>query len=232
MKLLIVEDESELAASLVSYLRPQYVCEVAATFEQAQEKMLLYDYDCILLDLTLPGGDGLDLLRELQRQRKADGVIITSARDGLDDRIRGLNLGADDYLPKPFHLPELSARIAALVRRRRYHGHNLLVAHELTVDVPARIATVRDTPLNLTRSEFDLLLFFLANPGRVVSKGAIAEHLTGEAADYLDSYETVYAHVKNLKRKLADAGAADYISTVYGVGYVFRLPSAADPATP
>lgn len=222
MKLLIVEDEPEMAASLVSYLRSQYVCEVAATFDQAQEKMLLYDYDCILLDLTLPGGDGLALLSALQARQKATGVIITSARDGLDDRIEGLRLGADDYLPKPFHLPELSARIAALVRRRRFNGQNLLFARGLTVDTAARTAAVGAVPLVLTRSEFDLLLLLLANPGRVISKGAIAEHLSGDTAEQFDNYDTIYVHVKNLKRKLAEAGALDYIGTVYGVGYVFK----------
>ena len=225
MKLLIVEDEPEMVASLVAYLRPQYVCEVATTFGQAQEKMLLYDYDCILLDLTLPGGDGLALLGELQRRQKADGVIITSARNALDDRIEGLRLGADDYLAKPFHLPELGARIAALVRRRRFGGQNLLRLRDLVVDVPARTAAVGAAPIALTRSEFDLLLLLLANPGRVVSKGAIAEHLSGDVAEQFDNYETVYAHIKNLKRKLAEVGADDYISTVYGVGYVIKISS-------
>ena len=225
MKLLIVEDEPEMVASLVAYLRPQYVCEVATTFGQAQEKMLLYDYDCILLDLTLPGGDGLALLGELQRRQKADGVIITSARNALDDRIEGLRLGADDYLSKPFHLPELGARIAALVRRRRFGGQNLLRLRDLVVDVPARTAAVGAAPIVLTRSEFDLLLLLLANPGRVVSKGAIAEHLSGDVAEQFDNYETVYAHIKNLKRKLAEVGADDYVSTVYGVGYVIKVSS-------
>ena len=225
MKLLIVEDEPEMVASLVAYLRPQYVCEVATTFGQAQEKMLLYDYDCILLDLTLPGGDGLALLGELQRRQKADGVIITSARNALDDRIEGLRLGADDYLSKPFHLPELGARIAALVRRRRFGGQNLLRLRDLVVDVPARTAAVGAAPIVLTRSEFDLLLLLLANPGRVVSKGAIAEHLSGDVAEQFDNYETVYAHIKNLKRKLAEVGADDYVSTVYGVGYVIKISS-------
>lgn len=225
MKLLIVEDEPEMVASLVAYLRPQYVCEVATTFGQAQEKMLLYDYDCILLDLTLPGGDGLALLGELQRRQKADGVIITSARNALDDRIEGLRLGADDYLSKPFHLPELGARIAALVRRRRFGGQNLLRLRDLVVDVPARTAAVGAAPIVLTRSEFDLLLLLLANPGRVVSKGAIAEHLSGDVAEQFDNYETVYAHIKNLKRKLAEVGADDYVSTVYGVGYAIKVSS-------
>ena len=227
MKLLIVEDEPELLDTVVRYLQAQqYQCETASTYEQAQEKMLLYDYDCIILDLTLPGGDGLDLLRELQRQQKPAGVIITSARAAVDDRITGLELGADDYLPKPFYLPELSARVAALVRRRHFQGTNLLRVGQLAVDVPARRATVADRPLNLTRTEFDLLLLLLANQKRVITKGAIAEHLSGDAAEQFDTFENVYAHVKNLKRKLTEAGAATYIKMVYGLGYRFDASEA------
>jgi DNA-binding response OmpR family regulator len=154
MKLLLVEDEPDLLASVVSYLQAQqYVCEVATTYAQAQEKMLLYSYECIVLDLTLPGGDGLNLLRELQQQQRGAGVIITSARAGVDDRITGLELGADDYLAKPFYLPELSARIAALVRRRHYQGTNLLVVGLLSVDVPARRATVAGRPTRAASSQ-------------------------------------------------------------------------------
>lgn len=224
MKLLIVEDEPDLLASLVSYLRGQhYLCEVATTFEEAQEKLALYDYECIVLDLTLPGGDGLDLLRELQRRQSAAGVIITSARAAVEDRIAGLHLGADDYLPKPFHLPELSARIAALVRRRHFQGSNLLQVGLIAVDVLARTVAVAGQPLALTRTELDLLLLLLANQGRVISKGAIAEHLSGDAAEQFDTYESVYAHVKNLKRKLTEAGAPNYIKMVYGLGYRFEV---------
>lgn len=227
MKLLIVEDEPELAASLVSYLEgEQYRCEVASTYAAAEEKMLLYDYDCILLDLTLPGGDGLALLRQLQQQHKADGVIITSARNALDDRIAGLKLGADDYLPKPFHLSELSARVAALVRRRHFNGANVVQAGPLVMDVPARAVHVRGEALPLTRSEFDLLVLLLANQRRVVMKSTIAEHLSGDIAEHFDSFEPVYTHIKNLKRKLAEAGAGDCIRTVYGLGYRFELPTA------
>ena len=227
MKILIVEDEAELAASLVSYLQgEQYVCEVAPTFAAAEEKMLLFDYDCILLDLTLPGGDGLELLRQLQARHQADGVIITSSRNALDDRITGLKLGADDYLPKPFHLSELSARIAALVRRRHFNGSNVVLAGPLAVDVLARTVRAADQPLPLTRSEFDLLVLLLANQRRVVMKSTIAEHLSGDIAEHFDSFEPVYTHVKNLKRKLAEADAGDCIRTVYGLGYRFELPTA------
>jgi len=227
MKLLIIEDEAELAASLVSHLQgQQYVCEVARTFAAAEEKLLLFDYDCILLDLTLPGGDGLELLRQLQARQQADGVIITSARDALDDRIAGLHLGADDYLPKPFHLSELSARIAALVRRRRFNGSNVVQAGPLAVDVLARTATVHGQPLTLTRSELDLLLLLLANQRRVVMKSTIAEHVSGDLAEHFDSFEPVYTHVKNLKRKLSEVGLGECIRTVYGLGYRFELLAA------
>ena len=226
MKLLIIEDEPDLRASVVSYLRGQhYVCEMATTFDEAQEKLHLYDYECIILDLTLPGGDGLDLLRELQGRNRATGVIITSARAAVDDRIAGLHLGADDYLPKPFHLSELSARVAALVRRRHFQGTNLLQAGLIAVDVPARTVAVAGQPLLLTRTELDLLLLLLANQGRVISKGAIAEHLSGDSAEQFDTYENVYAHVKNLKRKLTEAGASNYIKMVYGLGYRFEVSS-------
>ncbi|MGI4832053.1 MAG: response regulator transcription factor [Janthinobacterium lividum] len=227
MKILIVEDEPELAASLVSYLQgEQYVCEVASTFDAAEEKMSLFDYDCILLDLTLPGGDGLELLRQLQARHRADGVIITSARDALDDRVTGLKLGADDYLPKPFHLSELSARVGALVRRRRFNGANTVVAGPLAADVLARTVLVRGQPLALTRSEFDLLLLLLSNQHRVVMKSTIAEHVSGDLAEHFDSFEPVYTHVKNLKRKLAEHGLGECIRTVYRLGYRFELLAA------
>lgn len=227
MKLLIVEDEPELAASLLSYLRgQQYVCEVATTFAAAEEKLALFEYDCLVLDLMLPGGDGLDLLRQVQARSRPLGVIITSARDALADRITGLHLGADDYLPKPFHLSELSARIAALVRRRHFQGSNVVQAGPLTVDTLARVAAVQDQPLALTRSEFDLLLLLLTNQNRVVMKSTIAEHVSGDLAEHFDSFEPVYTHVKNLKRKLAERGLGECIRTVYGLGYRFELPAA------
>ena len=223
MKLLIVEDEPELAASLLSYLRgQQYVCEVAATFAAAEEKLALFEYDCLVLDLMLPGGDGLDLLRQLQARPRPPGVIITSARDALADRLAGLHLGADDYLPKPFHLSELSARLAALLRRRHFQGSNVVQAGPFVVDTLAREATVRGQALALTRSEYDLLLLLLVNQHRVVMKSTIAEHVSGDLAEHFDSFEPVYTHVKNLKRKLAAHGLGECLRTVYGLGYRFE----------
>ena len=224
MKILIVEDERELAKSIVQYLRQEsYVCEVAYSAQQATEKIALHDYDCILLDINLPDGNGLTVLESLKIDGKADGVIIISARNSLDDKIKGLNLGADDYLVKPFHLSELGARISAVIRRKRFGGNNQLSLHELTLDFLGKVVSVNDTLVDLTRKEYDLLLFLVSNKNRVVSKNAIAEHLSGDMAEVFDNFDFIYAHMKNLKKKLAEAGCADYIKTIYGLGYKFEV---------
>ena len=224
MKILIVEDERELAKSIVQYLRQEsYVCEVAYSAQQATEKIALHDYDCILLDINLPDGNGLTVLETLKIDGKADGVIIISARNSLDDKIKGLNLGADDYLVKPFHLSELGARISAVIRRKRFGGNNLLLLHELTIDLLGKVVSVNETLVDLTRKEYDLLLFLVSNKNRVVSKNAIAEHLSGDVAEVFDNFDFIYAHMKNLKKKLTEAGCADYIKTIYGLGYKFEV---------
>ncbi|RYU79267.1 response regulator transcription factor [Hymenobacter persicinus] len=220
MKLLLVEDEEALRQTLVEALRENgYLVEVAVSFEQAYEKIKLYQYDCVLIDLTLPDGDGLDLVRTLKSDGSAAGVLILTARDGLDDRVQGLDLGADDYLTKPFHLSELNARLRALLRRRQFNGHHHIVFRDLLVWPDLSEAHVRGEPLNLTRKEYDLLLYFLANPGRVLTKEAVAEHLCGDAVDTADSFDFIYTHMKNLRRKLQEKGADEYIQTLYGVGY-------------
>ncbi|MBN8652937.1 MAG: response regulator transcription factor [Cytophagales bacterium] len=224
MKVLIVEDERELAKSIVQYLRQEsYVCEVAYSAQQATEKIVLHDYDCILLDINLPDGNGLTVLEALKIDGKADGVIIISARNSLDDKIKGLNLGADDYLVKPFHLSELGARISAVIRRKRFGGNNLLTLHELIIDLLGKVVSVNETLVDLTRKEYDLLLFLVSNKNRVVSKNAIAEHLSGDVAEVFDNFDFIYAHMKNLKKKLTEAGCADYIKTIYGLGYKFEV---------
>ncbi|MBD0297814.1 MAG: response regulator transcription factor [Bacteroidota bacterium] len=224
MKVLIVEDEPELARSIVTYLSSEsYLCEVAPDFKTALEKIETLDYDCILLDISLPDGNGLTLLEELKANNKTDGVIIISAKNAIDDRIKGLNLGADDYLTKPFHLSELSARVAAVIRRRRFEGHTTLTLNELTIDLQAKTVTVNGEPVELTRKEYDLLLYLASNKNRVVSKNAIAEHLSRGEADLMPNFDVIYAHIKNLKRKLAAAGAEDYIKSIYGMGYKFEL---------
>lgn len=207
---------------MVSYLEQEnYVCEVAADRYAALEKIELYDYDCILLDITLPDGSGLDILKELKANNKTDGVLIISARNALNDRVEGLQSGADDYLPKPFHLSELSARVAAIIRRKNFGGNNIIRLQGIEIDTQARQVTVNDTLLDLTRKEYKLLLYFISNHKRVISKNAIAEHLWGDEMGMADNFDFIYTHIKNLRKKLQEAGRHDYIQSVYGMGYKF-----------
>jgi DNA-binding response OmpR family regulator len=220
MRILIVEDEKELSRSIITYLqRESYICDVAADVKTGLERMEAFDYDCVVLDISLPDGNGFRILKELKDNRRTDGVIVISARDSLDDRIAGLNLGADDYLAKPFHLSELNARIAAIIRRKRFQGNKLIVIRELAIDLVGRTVTVHKKDVELTRKEFDLLLYLVANKNMVISKNAIAENLSGN--DFYDNFDFIYSHMKNLKRKLIQAGCGDYIKSVYGLGYKF-----------
>lgn len=220
MKILIVEDEKELAHEIVNYLSGEsYVCEAAFTFQQAEEKINLYSYDCILLDIMLPDGSGLQLLEILKQQNKQEGVIIISAKNSIEDKVQGLQIGADDYLAKPFHLSELAARVYSVIRRRQFTNANIIEQNGLVVDVLAKTVSLNNTPIYLTKKEFDLLLLFLGNKNKVISKSALAEHLSGDIADMLDNHDFVYAHVKNLKKKLVEAGGKKYLTTVYGTGY-------------
>lgn len=209
---------------MAQFLRQEsYVCEVAYTASEANEKILLFDYDCILLDISLPDGNGLKILGKLRENNKTDGVIMITAKSSFDDRIAGLNLGADDYLPKPFYLPELSARISAVIRRKRFDGNNKISFHEIEIDLLGKTVRVSGKETELTRKEYDLLVFLIANKNRVVSKNAIAEHLSGDDAELLDKFDFIYSHIKNLKKKLTEAGCEDYIKTVYGLGYKFTI---------
>jgi DNA-binding response OmpR family regulator len=224
MKILIIEDEKELARSMGIYLSGEgYVCDYAITFGQAIEKIGLFDYDCILLDLMLPGGNGLAILEELKQLRKHGGTIIISAKNSLDDKIRGLHIGADDYLSKPFHLSELAARIYSLIRRRQLGNANIIEQNELRVDVLGKEVTVNGQQLTLTKKEFGILMYFISNANRVISKVALAEHISGDMTAVFDSYDFVYAHIKNLKRKLSDAQCGNYLRTIYGTGYKWEV---------
>lgn len=224
MKLLIIEDEHQLSDSIVSYLnREDYLCEQAFTFGEAMMKVGVYEYDCILLDLMLPGGNGLDILHRIKQCTPQTGVIIVSAKDSLEDKVEGLQIGADDYIAKPFHLPELGMRIFALLRRKNFTATNTLRSGSVTIDLLGKRVTVGGLALDLTKSEYELLLFLIENRCRVVSKSALAEHLSGDMADMLDNFNFVYAHIKNLKAKLADAGGPDCIKTYYGTGYKWIL---------
>lgn len=222
MKILIVEDEKPLSDSMVAYLsKENYLCEVAFNFISAKQKISVFQYDCILLDIMLPDGSGLHLLEYLKAIGKMDGVIIISAKNAIDDKIYSLNLGADDYLAKPFHLAELSARIQSLIRRSNFNGQHFIVYKDATIDLQAKSITVNDEGIDLTKTEFELFLFLVANKGKVISKEAIAEHLSGESAIFLDNFDVIYAHIKNLKKKLGDSGTN--LKTVYGVGYKLAL---------
>lgn len=224
MKLLIIEDERMLSRSVAEYLgREDYLCEHAYTCNEALYRIAAYEYDCILLDLMLPDGSGLDILRNIKKESPQTGVIIISAKDSLDDKVEELKIGADDYLPKPFHLPELSTRIFALMRRKKFTSDNTLHAGHLTIDLPEHKVKVCDNYVALTKSEYDLLLFLIQNRNRVVSKSAIAEHLGGDMADMLDDFNFIYAHIKNLKSKLAAAGMPNSIKTLYGTGYKWNI---------
>ena len=224
MKVLIIEDEPSLNKAMVDYLHhQQYLCESVSNFHDALEKTECYQYDCIVLDIMLPGGSGLELLRQLKANQKSEGVIIISARNELDDKLSGLQLGADDYLTKPFHLPELSARIAAIIRRKNLQGNTVIRFEEIQIDVQAKTVAIQDKEITLTRKEYELLLYFLVNKNRVLSKDAIASHLWGDDSDLAENLDFIYTHVKNLRKKLLQYGAGDYIHSVYGMGYKFSI---------
>lgn len=222
MKVLVVEDEAGLRDSIRDYFTEAgNVCETVGDYESALQKINLYRYDCIILDITLPNGNGLDILRTLKTNRYPDGVLIISAKNSLDDRLQGLDLGADDYLSKPFHLSELRARVMAITRRKSFDGNHVVVFNELQLDMLAKSVSVNDMPVKFTKREYDLLLYFIANKGKVVTKNAIAEHLWGDSIDAANNFDFIYSHVKNIRKKLVEAGSADYIHAAYGMGYKF-----------
>lgn len=220
MKILIIEDEPDLQDIIRQSLeKEKYLVETASDFKSGLDKIGAYDYDCILLDIMLPGGSGLMLLREIRAMHKKDPVIIISAKDALDDKVAGLELGADDYLPKPFHLAELHARIKAAVRRNN-HGGSTSIAHgNLTIIPEQRTVTADGNPVALNRKEYDLLYYFMINPGRLITKTALAESVWGDYTDAADSLDFIYSQIKNLRKKLKDAGASPDIQAVYGMGY-------------
>lgn len=220
MKILIVEDEPDLRETIrISLVKEHFVVETAADYFSALDKVNDYDYDCILLDIMLPGGSGLDLLRELKRLRRSDSVLIISAKDSLDDKVEGLELGADDYLTKPFHLAELNARVKSVIRRRQAKGDVSITMGNLLLYPDKRQVEVGGVPLQLNRKEFDLLYYFIVNPDRVINKMSLAESVWGDNIDQVDSLDFIYSQVKNLRRKLKQAEATVELKAVYGLGY-------------
>jgi DNA-binding response OmpR family regulator len=221
MKYLIAEDELDLQQSIVTYLqRDGNICEVASDFIEASEKVAIYDYDVIILDINLISGSGLDVLKTIKKEKKRAGVIIISANNSLNDKLEGLDLGADDYITKPFHLAELNSRINAVLRRGKYDGDEIMEFNEIKIDTKSRTTYVDGKAISLTRKEYDLLVFFISNKGRVLSKEIIAEHLWGDNSDLLDNFDFIYVHINNLRKKLTSEGAK-YIRTAYGSGYKF-----------
>lgn len=222
MKILIIEDEVELLVAISNFLtKENYICELAENYSKADEKIAIYDYDTILLDISLPDGNGLDLLECIRKHQKKAGIIIISAKNSLDDKIHGLDLGADDYITKPFYLSELNSRIKAVLRRKQFDGTNILTHNELSVNTESKSVAINGNPIILTKKEYDMLLFFMINKGRVLTKEAIAEHLWEDNIDMTDTYDFIYTHLNNLRKKIRTAGGADYIKTLYGMGYKF-----------
>jgi DNA-binding response OmpR family regulator len=223
VKLLLVEDEKDLSEAIVNFLSKEgYICEKVSSVNEAKEKVALYNYDCILVDIGLPDGSGLDVVHDIKKFRSNAGVIIISAKNSVDDKISGLDLGADDYLAKPFNLAELNSRIRSVLRRRNFDGNNEIVVNEITINPNDKVVKIKDSTLTLTKKEYDLLLFLVVNKNKVITKESIAEHLWGDEMDMADSFDFLYTHIKNLRKKLVDSGSQDYIKTVYGMGYRFN----------
>ena len=222
MKILVIEDNRELIQNITQYLSHEgIICEVACNLYDAQDKMLSFEYDCVLLDLMLPDGNGLSIFKIIKELEVSPNVIIISAKNSLDDKIRGLDLGADDYLPKPFHLAELLARLRAIYRRSKLSGSDEIQFNEIMIQLQNLQVSVHGKSLDLTKKEFDLLVFLVTNKNRVVGKNAIAQHLWGDYTDNLPNFDFVYQHIKNLRKKISEAGGKDYLTTIYGIGYKF-----------
>lgn len=220
MKILVIEDEAEMREVIVNSLEQEkFLVETAVDFPSANDKIMTYDYDCILLDITLPGGSGITLLEELKKMKKQESVIIVSAKNSVDDKVKGLDLGADDYLAKPFHLAELTARVKSVIRRKSLEGQKIIELNNLTVNIDDREASVDGKSLIFNRKEFDILVYFASNKNRLINKTALAERIWGDHIDQADDFEFIYSQIKNLRKKLKEAGADVEIQAVYGLGY-------------
>ena len=220
MKLLIVEDNIHLADDMQVYLQDNgFIIEHASNLSEAQSKAFVYNYEVIILDIGLPDGNGLELLEQLKKEKKNSGVLIVTAKDAIDDKVKGLELGADDYVTKPFHKAELLARIKSIIRRKNFDGNNILEVVDLKADLNASQIFINDKLLDLTKKEYDLLLFLMINKNRVVTKESIAEHLWGDDIDNVDNFDFIYNHVTKLRKKIAKMDGVNSIRSIYGMGY-------------
>lgn len=222
MKLLIVEDDQELLRSMLKYFDSfGYISEGSKTLRSAREKLDNHVYDCVVLDLNLPDGNGLSVIKFIKNLKTKTGILILSANDSLDDKLDGLELGADDYLTKPFHLAELNARLKSILRRNQFDGDNKLVFNEIEIDTDSKDVRVNGGLLKLTKKEYELILFLITNKNRVITKQSISDHIWGDFVNMYDSFDFIYTHLKNLRKKIIAKGGKDYIKTVYGIGYKF-----------
>lgn len=220
MKILVIEDEPQMMGLIKQFLVDEsYLVEGAADFKTGLDKIVTYDYDCILLDIMLPDGNGLSILKELKQLGKSDSVIIISAKDSIDDKIKGLDFGADDYLAKPFHLSELNARIKSVIRRKKTDGCKLLELNNLSINIEERVVTVNNHTVELNRKEFDILVFLALNKNRIASKSAIAENIWGDNIDQVNDFDFIYSQIKNLRKKLISNDAQVGVISIYGIGY-------------
>lgn len=218
MKILIIEDEPEMLDNMRQSLElEKYTVEAVTNFKSASNKICIYAYDCILLDIGLPDGNGLELLKQLKKEGKNDGVIILSAKDSLDDRLAGLDLGADDYLAKPFHMAELHARVKAVLRRRNFDGNTTIEIGNVTINPESRTVKIEAEEIVVNRKEYDILMYLITNKNRLVTKTALAEHVWGDHIDQADSFDFIYSQIKNLRKKLEKSTIK--VEAVYGVGY-------------
>lgn len=225
MKILVIEDNLTLLDSIFSSLNGEkFLCETAADFNTAHEKIFMYEYDVVVVDINLPGGSGLEIIRELKKVNSKTGVIVISARNSTDNKVEGLELGADDYITKPFDMAELIARIKALMRRRNFAGNTKLTFADISIQTDSREVFVKNNKIELTKSEYDILLFFFSNPGRVITKESLAEHIWGDHMDLADSFDFIYSHIKNLRKKITNQQSPDPIKAVYGIGYKLDTP--------
>jgi DNA-binding response OmpR family regulator len=222
MKILIIEDEKELVGAIKNFLEPEgFLCETAFSYFEAEDSLSAYNYDIIILDLTLPGGNGLNLIKLIKDRNRQAGLLIVSAKNSLDDKIRGLDMGADDYITKPFHLAELNSRIKSLARRRHFDGSNELIFNEIKINTDSNEVFVNGTILDLTKKEFEILLYFIVNRNKVITRESIAEHVWGDKISYADNYDFIYSHIKNIRKKIEVNHGRNYLRNIYGIGYKF-----------
>jgi DNA-binding response OmpR family regulator len=222
MKILIIEDERELLVTMKNYLESEgFLCETAISYFEAEDSLSVFNYDIIILDLTLPGGNGLDLIGLIKDRNRQAGLLIVSAKNSLDDKIRGLDMGADDYISKPFHLAELNSRIKSLARRRHFNGTNELIYNEIKINIDSSEVSVNGENIDLTRKEYEILLYFMVNRNKLITRESIAEHVWGDNMLYADNFDFIYSQIKNLRKKIGQKHGRNYIHNIYGMGYKF-----------